>query len=259
MDLRRQEEITLNSLHPIRPNLTTSAHPWSLKKFFLWAAVFAGLSAVAITADVEFTRYCRKGDLSGDLRRVMNLSEIFAHGFGILICVSLVWTLGPHLRKFLPRLLCIAILPGLAVQLIKLYIVRRRPSYFKRNFADYVNDTWLGLDTANTEYLTQSFPSAHTATAFGLAIAMSWILPRGKVVFFAFAVLASFQRIIAGAHWLSDVFAGVVIAFVVSGLLFQNWGLGWVLNRIENRKNTAHCETETQALPTAKSTANRAA
>ena len=145
------------------------------------------------------------------------------------------------------------------MQLIKLCIVRRRPSFFKRNFANYVNDTWLGFDTANTEYLTQSFPSAHTATAFGLAIAMSWILPRGKVVFFTFAVLASFQRLIAGSHWLSDVFAGVVIAFVVSGLLFQNWGLGWVLNWFENRQKPSPQEPETPALTASKPTANRAA
>lgn len=206
-------------------------------------------SGVAVCFDTTFTRFCREGDLSGDLRRIVSLSEIFAHGFGILICVSLIWSITPRLRKFIPRFLCIAILPGLAVHLFKLTIVRRRPSFFKRNFADYVNDTWIGVDFGNAEYLTQSFPSAHTATAFGLALGLSWLIPRGRVVFFAFAILASFQRIMAGAHWLSDVLAGVGVAFVVAGLLFQNFGLGQLLYYFENRAGENASRSDSVELP----------
>lgn len=202
----------------------------------MWAGALAIFSGVAVCVDTDVTRFCREGDLSGDLRRIVSLSEIFAHGFGIFICGSLIWTIAPQLRKFIPRFLCIAMLPGLAVNLFKMSVVRRRPSYYKRDFAELVSDTWLGFDLGNAEYLTQSFPSAHTATAFGLALGLSWLIPRGKVMFFAFAILSSFQRIMAGSHWLSDVFAGAVIAFVVGGLLFQNFGLGHLLYRLENRK-----------------------
>jgi undecaprenyl-diphosphatase len=57
----------------------------------------------------------------------------------------------------------------------------------------------------------QSFPSAHAATAVGLAIGLSALHPRGRWLFAAFALLAVVQRIEAQAHFSSDVLAGAAV------------------------------------------------
>ena len=217
------------------------SHPWSPATFFYLSGLLACLSAVAIYFDVGLTRFANTEDLPGDLRRIIELSEIFAHGFGVAIACMLIWSLAPSLRRRIPRLICCALLPGMLVLPVKLLVVRRRPAFFYPQFADYVDDTWIGgiSDwTLNTAYLTQSFPSAHTATAFGLGIALGWMLPRARFIFFGLALLASFQRIEAGAHWLSDVFAGASIALLVCGFLFQRWGIGHLFDRIERRSNS---------------------
>jgi membrane-associated phospholipid phosphatase len=64
----------------------------------------------------------------------------------------------------------------------------------------------------------QSFPSAHSATAVGLAIGLSWLYPRGRWLFAAFAGLAILQRLDADAHYCSDVLAGGGVAFVVAAI-----------------------------------------
>ena len=56
------------------------------------------------------------------------------------------------------------------------------------------------------------FPSAHAATAVGLAIALGVLYPRGRWLFIAFAFLAGLQRIEAQAHFASDVLAGAAVA-----------------------------------------------
>ena len=73
----------------------------------------------------------------------------------------------------------------------------------------------------NGEYIYESFPSAHAAGAIAMAIGLSWLFPRGKVIFFTLAFLASFQRISSGAHWASDVIAGASLAVVVCFLIFR--------------------------------------
>ncbi|MBM3968035.1 MAG: phosphatase PAP2 family protein, partial [Planctomycetes bacterium] len=65
----------------------------------------------------------------------------------------------------------------------------------------------------------RSFPSGHTATAVAMAIGLSYVYPRGRVVFFFMALLASFQRLMSGAHYLSDILASVAM----SVLLGSTW------------------------------------
>src|SRR6185369_11721275 len=87
-----------------------------------------------------------------------------------------------------------------------------------------VTDTFVSLlPLLNPNHLkngyghhVQSFPSAHAATAVGLAIALSTFYPRGRWLFAVFAGLAMVQRLDAHAHYLSDVLAGASIAFFLA-------------------------------------------
>lgn len=179
----------------------------------------------------------------GDLRKFIGLSEIFAHGFGVLVIAAVIWRLVPQAIRFLPRIALCAFWPALLVNGLKLQFGRWRPirffdefsvSHFPTNQAE----TWLGwmpYDKFNAVYATQSFPSAHTATVWGLTIGMMWAFPKGKWLFVALACLASVQRVISFAHWPSDVLVGAAIAFCFAGALTQNWGVGKWLTRLENR------------------------
>jgi len=169
--------------------------------------------------------------MPGDLKRFVTLSEIFAHGFGIAVVGIGIWALSPSHRKLIPRITMCAIWPALGVHLIKLLFARTRPiKYFdetsQANFPENITETFIGFMPAerlNTLYAQQSFPSAHAATVWGLAIGMSWAFPKGRWLFFGIAVMASIQRVTSYAHWSSDVIWGIAIAFLMAGALTHNW------------------------------------
>ncbi len=226
-------------------SLTTESLPSKWKQHVWWMLSFAfvGVGLVVHQFDFWLSRPDRPDWMPGDLIRVVKLSEIFAHGFGVALIVLGIWQLVPEKRRFLPRLILCAALPGLLVQILKLTISRERPLKFWKSatemaFPESVSETWKGWmvnGEFNVEYLAQSFPSAHTTTVCGLAIGMSWMFPRGSILFFSIALLASLQRVISLSHWGSDVCFGAAIAFLFAGSLIQNWGLGYWLGRWEER------------------------
>lgn len=64
-----------------------------------------------------------------------------------------------------------------------------------------------------------SFPSAHAAIAFTLAVLLSRYYPKYKIAFYTIAVLTALSRIYSGSHYLTDVIAGAVLGVMV-GCLF---------------------------------------
>lgn len=195
------------------------------------------LSVAALPFDAIITANRRTGVLAGDIRRIIQLSEIFGHGFGLAVVSYMIWILAPAKRRLFPRLIACSILPGLAVHLIKSVIARRRPGFYYPEFTDSASETWLGIAPGgfpNHEYLTQSFPSAHAATAFGLAIAMGWIFPKGRNSFFFFAFLAAIQRVVYGAHWASDVFVGSAVGIFVASAVFNIGKVDQMFAKFEN-------------------------
>jgi len=214
-----------------------------IRGYWLLSALFAALGIAVMPLDQMLGNPNNMEAMPGDLKRFVTLSEIFAHGFGIAIVGAGVWVLSSAHRKLIPRIVMCAIWPALGVHLVKLMIARHRPiKYFdelsQAHFPSSIGDTFLGFMPSqqfNTIYIQQSFPSAHAATAWGLAIGMSWAFPKGRWLFFLIAILASIQRVTSFAHWSSDVFFGIGIAFLMAGALTHNWGLGWVLHRFEAR------------------------
>jgi membrane-associated phospholipid phosphatase len=140
-------------------------------------------------------------------------------------------------------LLACAFGPGLVANLLKLSFSRLRPTYFDEAWPQSISETWIApfpavFDARNEFgiYFASSFPSGHAATAFGLAIGLSWLFPAGRVPFFTLAVMASLQRIVGNAHWLSDTLFGLSLAVLIAGSLAANWrGTRW-LARWESRQ-----------------------
>ncbi len=115
---------------------------------------------------------------------------------------------------------------GLIVNLLKPVFGRTRPSEliaFDQHFFAWVrlSDTWINA-TLN------SFPSGHAAAIVSLAAALGWLFPGGKWWFYAASLPVAISRPVVGAHYLSDVLAGAVVAVLWTGWLARRAWFGVV-------------------------------
>ena len=69
---------------------------------------------------------------------------------------------------------------------------------------------------------TASFPSGHSAVAWSLALALSWLYPQGRRFFVFLAVMVMVQRVLSSTHFPSDTFAGAAIGILVTSLLLPS-------------------------------------
>jgi len=199
------------------------------------ALLFALAVMLAAAVDMQLAGYLRTHTIWPELYTLFQLSEVFSHGLGVAAILVVAFTLDVDRRRAVGRAACAAFGAGIAANAAKLLIARTRPRGLAEEafFEMPVSATFLhwlpGIDAGSH---IQSFPSAHTATAFGLAVALSWLYPRGRALFFTFAVLAGCQRLVVGAHFLTDVLCGA--------------GLGWSVGqaclrlRLPGRRTSAH-------------------
>jgi undecaprenyl-diphosphatase len=79
------------------------------------------------------------------------------------------------------------------------------------------------------EILDPSFPSAHTAFAFMMAVLLSRWFPKYRVIFLIVAGFIGWTRIYLGLHYPTDVIAGGILGFGVTRL-FLRWINGLEIN-----------------------------
>jgi membrane-associated phospholipid phosphatase len=142
------------------------------------------------------------------LREFLEICETFGHGYGVTLILFAVVVLDPAKLKCLPWLISGSLGSGMMANLLKLTIHRIRPRDF-----DLTNATvWDTFSRGNGDLKgMQSMPSAHTATAVGLAVMLSAVYPRGRWFFAVLAILVGLQRITTSAHFPSDVCAGAAV------------------------------------------------
>lgn len=90
---------------------------------------------------------------------------------------------------------------------VKSYFRRRRP------FIDIIQAIVIGKKPG-----TWSFPSGHSATAFGGAWIFSRYLPRLNWLWYTIASITAFSRIYLGDHYPGDVASGSVLGVLLSAL-----------------------------------------
>jgi hypothetical protein len=98
---------------------------------------------------------------------------------------------------------------GILVDLLKFLLGRTRP---KLLFGNGVDDFgWFGLRPDHW-----SFPSGHSATIVSLMAALWFLWPRHLLFYALVAAIVSLSRVAVGAHYLSDVLAGALIAVLMT-------------------------------------------
>jgi undecaprenyl-diphosphatase len=198
----------------------------------LLAAALLVVGLVALLLDVPLAIWLEGNRLSGELLRPFKFAEIGGHGTGaaMLLLATLWlrrqrWTSGAAQGAVPLRLVAATYLGGLLVDGLKLVVPRVRP-----RFADLAPH--LGaIDTFGRQLLElgedsraalMSFPSGHSAIAAGLAAALCWFHPPGRAVFLCLAGLACLQRLLSGAHYLSDVCIGASIGLLGAWLALHS-------------------------------------
>ena len=143
-----------------------------------------------------------------------------------LIAIALLSPFARRRPDIIWALLIAAVFATLWVHGIKPLVEHLRPASVLSN--DVIHIIGITLHKG-------SFPSGHTATAFTLAgvICLLRAHPVVMIIALILATLAGFSRVVVGAHWPMDIFAGAFggwLAAVIGVLLFKrlaktkNWG-----------------------------------
>lgn len=150
------------------------------------------------------------------LRNILDNVEPFGHGVGVVVASLLVSLLHPQRWMTGLNVFSAGVGGGLTADFFKLWVGRIRP----RNF-DFSTLNVQSTFTQFTPFLdgksgSQSFPSAHAATAFGLAVMLSSLYPRARWLFFLLAILVMGHRLHSGAHYASDILTGAGIGWLIA-------------------------------------------
>lgn len=219
------------------------------------AALLVLLGLLAFSIDVPVAAWFKDGAwpaetprlvlaIAGLTKRLITLSEVFAHTLCVAIILALTLRLDPGLawpsfrrqavrwpslqpslaQERFARMLSATITAGLLADLIKLIVDRVRPRAADFSLHATVWDTFRVsvVDTVTGSHSNvNSFPSGHSAMAAGLAATLAWRYPRGRWFFAAFATMAAAQRILSSAHFPSDTCFGAAVGLAGASLFLH--------------------------------------
>ena len=158
--------------------------------------------------------------------------ELFGHGVGTCLIVVTACVVGGLKRHQQGLLWGAAFGGGILASLVKVFFVRPRPFLYLSDQAETTLSTVFhgGSVSGFLEHIgnshLQSFPSAHTAAAFGLAVALGNVVPQGRRWWLFLAVGCGLQRLFAQKHYASDVLAGAAIGLFWAQLMV------WLMSRL---------------------------
>lgn len=194
--------------------------PWYPRRALITAIlILSGLFILTFGVmpwDVALSTSTVKLRIPGDLRRLLQFGEVFAHSLGCTVILgSLLW-IDVKNRAKLWRAVAFVVVCAVAANAAKYVIPRHRPYTYKELFPDSSWETFGSpLTKSWFDESLRSFPSGHAATAAAMAIGLSYVYPKGRWLFLSLALLAIAQRLFAAAHYASDLLAGVMITFSI--------------------------------------------
>jgi membrane-associated phospholipid phosphatase len=203
-----------------------------------WIARVRPAIMVAVAAMVAATA------LDGWTYRVLVVPDVYDHDWGRMLrvvgylptwaVVSVALALsgpasGPAIssrwRASMP--LIAATVGGAVAELLKLLLRRERP---EAHAGAYVFRSWRDhpLSTGGL-----ALPSSHALVAFAAAAMLARLYPRARWLWYALATGCALTRVLARAHFLSDVTLSAIIGWGVAVLVWR-----WYLRRWPHRRPT---------------------
>jgi membrane-associated phospholipid phosphatase len=109
------------------------------------------------------------------------------------------------------------VVAGAVAELLKLVVRRERPGLHDGlyGFRPFDERTWNAAGLA--------FPSSHAAVAFGGAAMLARLYPRARWVGYTLAAGCAYTRLLARAHFVSDVVFAAGLGWLVAWLLVRRW------------------------------------
>lgn len=207
--------------------------PYRLR-LLLVAAACLGAGCLAFSIDLPVASWFKRrpSPVPGELMRLLNFSEAFAHGLGVAALFAILLTVDRSLalpwpgrdaarRNQFLRLVAATAAGGLTVDVIKLLVERVRPRAADLGsvtsvFATFGLSALAGPDPSPSDIM--SFPSGHAAVAAGFAAALGWKYRHAAAAFATLAGLAALQRVATSAHYPSDVAFGAAMGLLGAAL-----------------------------------------
>ena len=191
--------------------VVSSPKSWGKKDVLsLWAVLGAGMLVYAVDQDVHQWSLDRRSTSSDDAwRLISNLG----HGTFLSALIATMYVTGEisddnSLRKTALLSLEGWLTSGIVVQGMKFISGRARP---------HTEEKFSSFHPFSSEHRYHSFPSGHASSAFAVAAVIANQSEKFSIDFLAYslAALAAVSRVHNNEHWMSDVFIGSVIGYLV--------------------------------------------
>lgn len=107
-------------------------------------------------------------------------------------------------------------LSGLTTDIIKFFLGRYRP-------IEYFEHQLYGFKFFQTKYRYTSIPSGHTTTIFSAMYVLAIFFKKYRFPLIIIGLLMASTRVISLNHYPSDVLAGILVAIIVSSILYKRF------------------------------------
>lgn len=240
-------------LYDRQSTVTTEGDPTlRVQRLLGWGALVAVLFVPVVTLfDIGIARWFDSDPFPSDLDRTIQLSEAYSHGVGVLFIVIAIWNLAPECRWSLPRLATMALGASALATVVKMFILRPRPSNLNLDLAG-ADAAWLWRFDWQLQQLaafdagTRAFPSGGTATAVALTVGLSLLFPRGRNLFITFSVLTMLQRMQSTSHFFSDAIGGLACGLLWCYVCLHPKLLGALFEHLEPVPRDAKVRPESE-------------
>jgi membrane-associated phospholipid phosphatase len=130
---------------------------------------------------------------------------------------------GSRWRAWLPLIAATA--GGIIAEVLKLLLRRERP---EAHAGAHVFRRWLDHPLSTSGL---ALPSSHALVAFAAAAMLARMFPRARWLWFALAAGCALTRVLARAHFLSDVTLAAIVGWAVAAVLWPSAKPGVGVNR----------------------------
>lgn len=185
------------------------------------------------TIDFHIGRFFSLHELPDELADFFDAAEHFGTPYGQLLALIAIYFATPNRDRRVYRIFAGTCVAGLSANLVKLCVSRTRPRAFDFDQQELLNSFVGYFLFGDGGSKSQSFPSAHTASAFGFAAMLTWAYPRGRNAFLILAFCVGLHRITTSAHYPSDVFIGATVGWSVAWFFTGKTWFGTKFDQLE--------------------------